>query len=117
MLIKQLFWILLFSLLGDLLSFLLASVVAIPGSVLGMVLLFLALHYNVVQVEQVEKVGTWLTDNMAIFFVPAGVGLMTNFSILKSTWWQLLVVVLVTVAVLLLVVGRLVQFIKSKRKI
>ena len=54
-------------------------------------------------------VGTWLTDNMAIFFVPAGVGLMTHFDTLQSIWWQLLLVVLITVIVLLICIGKFVQ--------
>lgn len=110
---KQLFLILLFSLLGEVLSILIAPVVAIPGSVIGMILLFFALHFNLIKVEQVDEVGTWLTDNMGIFFVPAGVGLMTNFDILADVWWQLLIVVLVTVIVLLGLVGRTVQSMKG----
>ena len=81
-------WILLFSFIGEFLS--LISPVAIPGSVIGMVLLFIALHFKWLKLNQVEEVGNWLTDNMAIFFVPAGVGLMTNFGILGDVWWQLL---------------------------
>lgn len=112
--IKQLFWIFLFSLLGEILSSAIASIVAIPGSVIGMVLLFLALHFNVVKLEQVDEVGTWLTDNMAIFFVPAGVGLMTNFDVLAESWIQLVIIMVVTVALMMTFVGRVVQKIKRQ---
>src|SRR5690606_3525784 len=61
--IKQLSWIFLFSLIGEVLSILIASFIAIPGSVIGLVLLFLALQLNVLKVEQVDEVGTWLTSN------------------------------------------------------
>lgn len=114
--IRQLFWIFLFSLLGELLSILIRSIVAIPGSVIGMVLLFIALHYNWLAMEDVEDVGTWLTDNMAIFFVPAGVGLMTNFDILGGIWWQLLLILLISVVVLIGIVGHIVQAIKRKQE-
>lgn len=106
---KQLFWIFFFSLLGEILSAAIASFVAIPGSVIGMVLLFLALHFKLLKMEAVEEVGTWLTDNMALFFIPAGVGLMTNFDILGGVWWQLLIILLATVIVLLGFVGQIVQ--------
>ncbi|HLR92562.1 MAG TPA: CidA/LrgA family protein [Atopostipes sp.] len=111
--LKQLFWIFLFSLLGEILSSMLASIVAIPGSVIGMVLLFFALHFNWVKLEQVDEVGTWLTDNMAIFFVPAGVGLMTNFDVLAESWLQLLVIMVVTTAVMMWFVGKVVQKVKG----
>lgn len=113
-LIKQLFWIFLFSFLGEIVSTLIASFIAIPGSVIGMVLLFIALHFKWLRVDQVDEIGTWLTDNMGIFFVPAGVGLMANFGILANTWWQLVIIMVVTTILMMGFVGRIVQFIKRK---
>lgn len=107
--IKQLFWIFLFALLGEGVSVFIARFVAIPGSVIGMVLLFFALHFNWLKLEQVDEVGSWLTDNMAIFFVPAGVGLMTNFDLLADVWLQLLIIMVVTVAIMMVFVGWIVQ--------
>ncbi|MGO4928945.1 CidA/LrgA family protein [Fundicoccus sp. Sow4_D5] len=112
--IMQLFWIILFSLLGEFVSVLIAPFVAIPASVIGMVLLFLALHYNVLKMSQVDEVGTWLTDNMAILFVPAGVGLMTNFDVLASSWLQLLIIMFVTTILMMIFVGKLVQTLMYK---
>lgn len=107
--IKQFFWIFLFSLLGEGTSILISNFVAIPGSVIGMILLFIALHFNWLKLSQVEEVGTWLTDNMAIFFIPAGVGLMTNFDLLADVWLQLLIIMVVTVTVMMWFVGTIVQ--------
>ncbi len=112
--IMQLFWIILFSLLGEIASVLIAPVVAIPGSVIGMVLLFFVLHFNVLKMSQVDDVGTWLTDNMAILFVPAGVGLMTNFDVLASSWLQLLIIMFVTTTVMMIFVGKLIQRLMNK---
>ncbi len=112
--IRQLFWVFLFSLLGEIISSVIASIVAIPGSVIGMVLLFLALQMNVIDLEQVDEVGTWLTDNMAIFFVPAGVGLLANFDVLAEYWVQLIIIMVVTVSLMMLFVGKIVQGIKSR---
>lgn len=112
--IMQLFWIILFSLLGEIVSVVIASFVAIPGSVIGMVLLFLALHFNVLKLSQVDEVGSWLTDNMAILFVPAGVGLMTNFDVLAESWLQLIVIMFVTTILMMIFVGKIVQAIMNK---
>ena len=111
--IKQLSLIFLFSLIGEVLSILIASFIAIPGSVIGLVLLFLALQLNVLKVEQVDEVGTWLTSNMGIFFVPAGVGLITNFGVLADTWWQLLIIMVVTTILMMIFVGKVVQSVKE----
>lgn len=112
--IKQLFWIFLFSFIGEVLSALIGSFIAIPGSVIGMVLLFLALHFKWVKMEQVDEIGTWLTDNMGIFFVPAGVGLISNFDVLADTWWQLLLIMAVTTVLMMAFVGKIVQAVKRR---
>ena len=111
---KQLFWIFLFSFIGEVISIALSAFVAIPGSVIGMVLLFLTLHMKWLRVEQVDEIGTWLTSNMGIFFVPAGVGLMANFGVLADTWWQLLILMFVTTFLMMGLVGKVVQAIKLK---
>lgn len=107
--IEQLFFILLFSLIGEVIAVLLSPYIAVPGPVMGMVILFAALHFGWIKKSSIKMVGTWLTDNMAIFFVPAGVGLMTHFDTLQSIWWQLLLVVLITVIMLLICIGKFVQ--------
>lgn len=112
--IKQLFWIFLFSLLGTIVSELISSFIAIPGSVLGMILMFIALHTKILKVEQVDNVATWITANMAILFVPSGVGIMANFDVLADRWWQLLIIMLVTTIITMIFVGRSVQGIKRR---
>ncbi|MEG0748596.1 MAG: CidA/LrgA family protein [Carnobacterium sp.] len=112
--IKQLFWIFLFSFLGEVISALMASFIAIPGSVIGMILLFFALHFKWIRMEQVDEAGTWLTDNMGIFFVPAGVGLISNFDVLANTWWQLLIIMAVTTVLMMAFVGKVVQGVKRR---
>ena len=115
--LKQLFLLLLFSYIGELISYVIAPIIAIPGSVVGMVILFLALHFNILPMEKVEDVGTWLTDNMAFLFVPAGVGLMTQFEVLGgNVWWQLLIIMFVTTALMMWCVGTVVQTLKHKRE-
>ena len=114
--LKQLFWLLIFSYIGEILSLVISPFVAIPGSVIGMVVLFLALHFNILPIEKVEDVGTWLTDNMAFLFVPAGVGLMTQFEVLGgNVWWQLLIILFVTTALMMWCVGTVVQKLIDKR--
>lgn len=108
-LIKQLFWIFLFAAFGELVSLLLAPLAPLPGPVIGMVLLFFALHLKLIRLEQVDEAGTWLTNNMAIFFVPLGVGLILHVHVFAQTWWQLLIVIMLTVPILLGIVGQLVQ--------
>lgn len=110
--ITQLFWIFTFAFLGDVVSAIIP--IAIPGSVIGMVLLFVALHFHWIEMEQVDEAGNWLTSNMGILFVPAGVALMTNFDILSQYWWQLIIIVLVSLSLMIWFVGIVVQTVKRR---
>ena len=53
----------------------------------------------------VQSVSNTLTKNMALFFVPAGVGLMASYELVARYWIALLVVSVVTTAVIIAVVG------------
>ena len=86
------FYILFFYFTGEFISDVIDGF--IPGSVIGMVLLFLALAFKVVKPNKVKKLSTLLTENMGLFFLPAGVGLMNSLGIISQYW-----VVIVTASV------------------
>lgn len=73
------------------------SPVSVPGSVVGMVLLFVCLMTGIVKVEQVEDVADFLQKNMAFFFVPMCANILEELEILKSTGLLLGVCVFCTV--------------------
>ena len=80
--LTEAFYILFFYFTGEFISYFIDGF--IPGSVIGMVLLFLALAFKKVKPEKVKRLSTVLTQNMGLFFVPAGVGLMNSFGINKN---------------------------------
>ena len=97
--IEQVFFIFLFYAVGELLSLLIGRFV--PGSVLGMLLLFMGLKFRVVQPFQVDKISSFLTTNMGVFFVAAGVGLITQLDLLLQYWLAITIsMVLSTILVL-----------------
>ena len=73
----------------------------IPGSVCGMLLLFLSLMLGWVKAESIRTVAEWLTGNMAIFFIPAAIGILDLWDVIRTSWWQwILIVFISTVAVM-----------------
>lgn len=68
-----------------------------PSSVMSMVILFLLLLFKILKTEHIHQKTNFLLKNMAFFFIPAGVGMMENFEVIKETWWQLLLICLITV--------------------
>lgn len=100
---KGLFYILLAYLTGDLLAALLGGFV--PGSVLGMILLFAALKLRVIRPREISGIVNLLLDNMMLFFVPVGVGLMTTYSMIGGNIWAILVSLVVSTVLVIVVVG------------
>lgn len=82
----------------------------LPGSVIGMMLLFAALSLRLVKLEWVKEVADFLTRNMSLFFVPAAVGLMEHLGVLKKGW----VFILVASAVSTILVMAVVAIIQQK---
>jgi holin-like protein len=106
------FIILLMLLLGNGLSSVINGV--IPGSVIGMVLLFLALLTKMIKPEMVRKPAGYLINHMSLFFVPAGVGLMNAWDLISSNWAAIIVSSLVSTIVVLAVVGLVQQKLEKK---
>ena len=100
------FYILFFYFTGEFISYFIDGF--IPGSVIGMVLLFLALAFKVVKPNKVKKLSTLLTENMGLFFLPAGVGLMNSLGI-NSQYWVVIVTASVVSTILVIASVALVQ--------
>lgn len=104
--LTQAFYILFFYFTGEFISYFIDGF--IPGSVIGMILLFMALAFKVVKPEKVKRLSTLLTDNMGLFFLPAGVGLMTSLGII-SKYWAVIVTASVVSTILVIASVALIQ--------
>ncbi|HJB96272.1 MAG TPA: CidA/LrgA family protein [Candidatus Mediterraneibacter intestinigallinarum] len=72
---------------------------AFPASVIGMILLFICLLTGVLKIEHIQEKADFLLENMAFFFVPAGVSIINYFDVLESTWIQLVVICVISTVV------------------
>ncbi|MGT2744820.1 antiholin-like murein hydrolase modulator LrgA [Streptococcus phocae subsp. phocae] len=77
--------------------------IKMPASVIGLVLLFIALSANLIKLEQVETVADSLVANIGLFFVPAGVSVINSLGILQEH--LILNTLLIFISTLLLLVG------------
>lgn len=110
--IKGLFYILLFYFLGEVIASFINDF--IPGSVIGMMLLFLCLFFKILDPENVKSAATVITKNMAVFFVPVAVGLMVYAKMLSQSFVAILTAIGVS-TILTIVVVAIVQEKMEKR--
>lgn len=68
----------------------------LPGSLVGMILLFCALQFHILPLSSVEDTADFFLAHLPFFFIPAGVGLMANFIHIQNIWFQILLVCLIT---------------------
>lgn len=101
--VVQVFWILFFYLLGLGLSMLIGGLV--PGSVIGMVLLFVALSLGWISPDKVDAVSNILTQNMVLFFLPAAVGIMATVGLLSANVISIVVAIAVSTVLVIISVG------------
>mgnify|MGYP004668022401 FL=1 len=88
----------------------------IPGSIYGMILLFILLCTGLVKLHQIREVGNFLIDIMPMLFIPSAVGIMAQFEQLKSIWIEVIVVTIITTVIVMTVTGLTTQTIIRIKK-
>lgn len=111
--LTEAFYILFFYFTGEFISYFIDGF--IPGSVIGMILLFLALAFKKVKPEKVKRVSTILAQNMSLFFVPAGVGIMSSMGILSQYWAVILTASAISTILVIASVGLVQQKLEKKK--
>ena len=87
-----------FSLLGEALHWLLP--LPIPAAIYGLVLLFAALCFKLIKVEQIKQFSGFLLTIMPILFVAPTVNLLENWGLLlPNLGWILLLIAVSTILV------------------
>ncbi len=112
--IKQICIILGICLLAELLEYLIPLPIA--ASIYGLVLMLLALITKIVPLKEVENVSDFLTENMAIMFIPPTVGIMASVEEMKQMLVPLVVISVVSTLLIMTVTGKVTQFIIRRKK-
>ena len=107
-------YILMFWLAGKALGDLTGNVVS--GNVIGMLLLFAALKMRVVNPETVRPAAKFLTANMALCFVPFGVGLIVSYRAIADNVWAIAVAAAVSTVLVLICTGHTMQWLYKNRE-
>ena len=95
-LLKQFSLILVILALGEYISSIISNFNVIPGSIIGIIILFLLLKIGIIKIDKVEDISNFLLDNMAIFFIPAGVSLIQSLDIISSNIIVLAITIIIS---------------------
>ena len=95
------------SFLGELLNHLIP--LPIPGSIYGLVLMFVALCTKLIPEESIRTTGTFLIEIMPVMFIPATVALMDSWGVLQGMLVPVLVIMVVSSFAVMGVTGLVTQ--------
>lgn len=113
--VRQFWIILLISAMGEALHVLI--LLPVPASVYGLVIMLIALGTHIIRLEQVKEAAEFLIEIMPVMFIPAGVGLMASWGVLKPMIIPVSIITVVTVVTVMAASGRISQtIIRMDRK-
>ena len=112
--VKQFAIILLISLAGELMSFLLP--LPVPASIYGLVLMLFSLLTGLIKLDAVRDTACFLIEIMPLMFIPAAVGLMASWDVIRANLLAYVVIALVTTVIVMGVSGLVTQGVLRKGK-
>ena len=113
--IYQLFIILVVTFVGELLLYFIP--IPVPASIYGLIIMLILLCTKVVKLEHVERTSDFLIEIMPLMFIPAGVGLMKSWGVLKPLIIPVVVITVISLIAVMAVSGRVSQkIIKAQEK-
>ena len=89
---------------------------AFPGSVVGMLILLSLLHLGWIKVENIRLVSSLLLSYMPLFFIPAGVSVITTYTLMDGFYWQIILITMVSTLLVMVITAKSVEyFIKGEQ--
>ena len=106
--------IMVFTFLGEVLKALLPF--PVPASIYGLLALLLALETKLLPLASVRDVGEFFVEIMPLTFIPAGVGLLESWGVMKPMLGSLVLTVVVSTILVMAVSGLVTQGVIALRK-
>ncbi len=115
-LINQLGIILFFWILGEGISLVLSNFIAVPGAIIGMLLMALALALGILKESQIKEAGDLLLGNISFFFVPVSVGIVAFNSLSGVMLAKIIFIAVISTIVTMFVTMWTTNLLLGKRK-
>ena len=112
--VRQFVIIMVFTFLGEVLKALLPF--PVPASIYGLLALLLALETKLLPLASVRDVGEFFVEIMPLTFIPAGVGLLESWGVMKPMLGRLVLTVVVSTILVMAVSGLVTQGVIALRK-
>lgn len=106
--IRQFTIILFISLAGEIIHLFIP--LPVPASIYGLLIMLVGLKKRWIPLEAVEDASIFLIDIMPLMFIPAAVGLLDSWGVLRPILIPFLVINLVSTVIVMVITGKVTQF-------
>lgn len=91
-----------------------SSSLQFPGSIIGLILLFASLYFKIIPVELIKDGAGFLLAFLALFFVPATVGIMDYPELLSWAGMGMVISIIISTIITIVSTGKYCQFLEGK---
>ena len=77
----------------------------LPSSLYGLIIFTLTLHFRIFDADRIKNSVVWGLKHMGVCFVPAGVGIMNHFELIRQFGVTIVMITFITTFILLTLVG------------
>ena len=88
--------------------------IIIPGSIIGLVLLWLSLYFKLLNVKFIQEGASLLLAFLTLFFIPSTVAVINYPELLTKAGVFLVIAVIVSTLLTLVITGKVSQYIEKK---
>lgn len=88
----------------------------VPGSILGIGLVFVLLQMKILKLEWIELGAKWLLAEMLLFFIPPAAGMIQYKELLLSSGFRILLVVVCSTVTVMVCAGVLTESLAKLRR-
>lgn len=106
--------LLVFQLVGEILSGLLS--IPVPGPVIGMALLFLTLMLRDGPSESLKTTSNGLLQNLSLLFIPAGAGILLHLHRLADDWLPIVLAVVISTLLTLTFCALIIKWLDRRKE-
>ncbi|MBO8436146.1 MAG: CidA/LrgA family protein [Spirochaetes bacterium] len=84
-----------------------------PGTLIAMFLLLLLMGLGVIKEEHLSTSASFFSRYMAMFFIPAGVEIIENLEMLKTSWIPLVLISIISLFITFLASAKAVELVEA----
>lgn len=87
----------------------------VPGSIVGIALLFALLKLGLIKLSWIDLGAKWLLAEMLLFFIPSTVGIVNYESLVKTSGLSLFIIIVSSTVAVMLCAGFAAQLLSRKQ--